>query len=116
MILEFLIGAAVGALVGAAIIGICECIEYAKRIFEADSDATVVKFIKKDSRCYESIKWHPKVRAALQGEGGRLIAMRYRDGMVASVTSMDKELSSDFDDCSGYLVNRRNREEAIRIR
>lgn len=116
MILEFLIGAAVGALVGAAVIGICECIEYATRIFDKFPKCTRVKYIKVDSWVGKCLRHspHPRIRAALDGEGGTLLAIHQEDNRISYVESMSNNLSSDFDDCSGYMINRYDR-EAIRI-
>ncbi len=115
--LSFLLGAVIGTFLGFAIIGIFECIKLAARIFETEPVIDSVKFLKKDSEVYRSImKRSPRIRAAMEGEEGRLVAIRYRDGRVKDVTSIDKGLSSDFDNCSGYQVNQDNPDEAIRIR
>lgn len=114
--LGFLIGVTIGVLVGAAVIGICECIKLAADIFDKEPGTTTVSYIKTDSGKFRDINWHPKIRQAMQGEGGNLVELRRRDGLITGVSVMSKNLSSDFDDCSGYMVNRNNRENAIAIR
>lgn len=113
--LSILLGMAIGALIGAVLIGIAECIKCACEIFDAEPSTTKVEVIKKDSRVFQEVLMeHPRVRKAIRGEPAAVVLV-YNKGRITNVGSATGELSDDFDNCSGYRINRRNREQAIRI-
>lgn len=115
MLMSILIGAAIGALIGAAIIGICECLKCAAEIFNSGPNTTKVEIIKKDSKVLQDVfEKHPRVRAAMRGEPTAVVLL-YNKGKITSVGSVSGTLSSDFDNCSGYRISRTNREQAIAI-
>ena len=115
MLLSILIGAAIGALIGAAIIGICECLQCAAEIFDTEPTTTKVEVIKNNSRVFNDVlSKHPRVRRAMRGDPTAVVLL-YNKGKITSVGSLTGELSSDFDGHSGYRVTRRNRNEAVAI-
>lgn len=116
MLLGMLIAASIGALIGVAVIGVCECLKMAANYFSTCPSVTKVKTIKKGCSQFNSVvRSNAKIRAAVNGETTG-ITLIYENGKLTRYEALDKEFSEDFDDCSGYCVYRNKQDMAYAIR
>lgn len=112
MLLEILIGLAIGAIFA---ITIGACIDIAKNIFAQRSDINRVDIVKVDNDLFERImSRNPRLRAAVNGETTGVV-LQYKNGRIESCSSLEKSFSSDFDDCNGYRFKSTAVEEPIKI-
>lgn len=115
MLIEFLVGAAIGAIIGAAVIGICECIKLAVNYFNCHSEVDTIKVVKRGSSELTSVmRSFPRINAAMQGEATGAVLL-YENGVLTRYATVEKEFSEDFNGCSGYKVYRHDQETAHKI-
>lgn len=113
--MSFLIGAGIGALLGLAIIGICECIKIAVDYFQQYASVSRIDVIKKDCTDFDAVlRSNSRIRAAVNGETTGLVLL-YENGELSRYATVEKELSEEFNGCSGYRVYRHDQETAHKI-
>ena len=81
---SFLIGIIIGVVLGAVVVGICECVRLARRVFESTPSTTKVRVIKTDSPTFRRVLGRcERLRRALEGDQtATAVAFTYKNGKI----------------------------------